>query len=124
MYKLRIELSINCEDIKFLSVEILNRQTRNIIFNVVYRPPDIDLNVCKTFFENIYSDSTILNKTFFLVGDFNINLLNFETNKKVPCFVNLLFEISMIPTINKPIMATNHKATAIDNKHYSQLYLK
>ena len=35
LYKLRNDLSINCEDIECLSIEILNSQTRNIIFNVI-----------------------------------------------------------------------------------------
>ena len=77
LYKLGNDLSINCEDI-----ESLLNPTRNIIFNVVYRPPDGDLNVHETFFKKILSDSTTVNKTFFLAGDFNINLLDFETNKK------------------------------------------
>ena len=98
-YKLRNDLSINCEDIESLSIEILNSQTRNIIFNVIYRPPNDDLNACETFFKKILSDSTTVNKPF-LAGDFNINLLDFETNKKVQSFVNLMFEFSMIGTIN------------------------
>ena len=53
-----------------------------MIFNVVYRPPDGDLNVCETFFKKILSNSTTVNKTVFLAEDFNINLLDFETNKK------------------------------------------
>ena len=56
-----------------------------------------------------------LTKLFFLGGDFNINLLDFETNKKVQSFVNLMFQFSMIPTINKPTRATKQTATAIDN---------
>ena len=82
---------------------------------MVHRPPDGDLNICETFFKKILSDSTIVNKRFFLAGDFNINLFNFETSKKVQSFVNLMFEFSMIPTINKPTRVTKHTATAIDN---------
>ena len=105
MYKLRNDLSIDCEDIESLSVEILKSETRNIIFNVIYRPPNGDLNVCETFFKKILS----ANKTFFLAGEFNINLFDFETNKKVQSFVNLMFEFSMIPTINKPTGVTKHQ---------------
>ena len=67
------------------------------------------------FKKKMLSDSTTVNKTFFLAGDFNINLLNFETNKKVQSFVHFLFEFSMIPTINKATRATKQTATAIDN---------
>ena len=69
----------------------------------------------KLFSKKILSDSTIVNKTFFLAGDFNINLLDFETSKNVQSFVNLMFEFSMIPTVNKPTRLTRHAATAIDN---------
>ena len=115
MYKLHNDLSINCEGIESLSIEIMNSQTRNIICNVIYRPPDGDLNVCETFFKKILSDSTTVNKTSFLTGDFDINLLEFETNKKVQSFVNLMSEFSMIPTINKPARVTKHTVTAIGN---------
>ena len=112
---LRSGLSMNCEDIKSLSIEILNSQTRNIIFNVIYRPPNDDLNICETFLKKILSNSTAVNKSFFIAGNFNVNLLHFETSKKVQSFVNLMFEFSMIPTINKPTRVTKHTATAIDN---------
>ena len=116
LYKLRNDLSINCEDIESLSLEILNNQTRNIIFNVIYRPPNGHLNVCETFFKKILSDSSTVNKTFFLARDFNINFLDFETNKKVQSFANLMFEFSMIPAINKATRLTKHTATTMDNQ--------
>ena len=114
LYKLRNDLSINCEDIESLFTEILNSQTRNIIFNLIYRPLDGDLNVCETFFKKSFQIVLQLTKFFFLAGDFNSNLLDFETNKNVQSFVNLMFEFSMIPTINKPTRVTKHTVTAID----------
>ena len=69
----------------------------------------------KPFSKKILSDSTTVNKTFFLAGDFNINVLDFQTNKKVQSFLNLMFGFSMIPTVNKPTRVTKHTATAIDN---------
>ena len=97
MYKLYNDLSIKCEDIESLCIEILDSQTRNIIFNAVHRPLDGNLIVCETFFKKIFSDSTIISKSFFLAEDIR---LDFETNKNVQIFVNLMFEFSMIPTIN------------------------
>ena len=108
-------LSMNCENIESLSIKMLNSQTRNIIFNVAYRPSDGNLNVCVTFLKNKIFHSTSVDKTFFLTGDFNINLLDFETNKRVESFVNLIFEFSMIPTINKPTRVTKDTAAAIEN---------
>ena len=82
---------------------------------MIYSPPDGDLNACETFFKKTLSDSTTVDKTFSLAAHFNINLLEFEKNKKVQSFLNLMFEFRMIPIINKPTRVTKHTATAIDN---------
>ena len=37
-----------------------------------------------------------------LAGDFNINALDYEQNKKVQSFFNLMYQYNMMPTINKP----------------------
>ena len=62
-----------------------------------------------------FSENSNANKTLFLAGDFNINVLDYENNKNVQNFVNLMFEFSMIPTINKPTRVTSYTPTAIDN---------
>ena len=51
LYKLRSDLGINCQDIESLSIELLNSQTRNTIFNAIYRPPNGDLKVCENLFQ-------------------------------------------------------------------------
>ena len=50
-----------------------------------------------------------------MAGNFNMNLLDFEQNKKVQNFLNIMFGHSMIPVINKPTRVTKNTATAIDN---------
>ena len=115
LHKVREDLSINCDDIESLSIEIINDHSKNIVLNVVYRPPDGDLHVTETFLRKILSENNKANKTLFLAGDFNINALDYEINKKVQNFVNLVFEFSMISTINKPTRVTSYTATAIDN---------
>ena len=49
-----------------------------------------------------------------LAGDFNINMLGFEQNKKVQNFVNLTFQFGLVPTINKPTRVTNKTISATD----------
>lgn len=105
---------MNCKDIESLSSEIISSQTRNIIFSVVYRPPDGNLIVYETFFKKILSDSATGIKSFFLAGYFNINLFDLETNNKVQSFVNFMFEFSMIPTVNKATRVTKHIVAAIE----------
>ena len=54
-------------------------------------------------------------KNIVLAGDFNINFLDFETNKNMQDFLNLTFCYNMIPLTNKPTRATKHSANAIDH---------
>ena len=44
-----------------------------------------------------------------------MNLLDFEQNKIVQNFLNIIFGHSMMPVINKPTGVTKNTATAIDN---------
>ena len=57
-----------------------------------------------------------------LAGDFNINLLEFEQNKKVQNFVNLMFQFGLVPTINKPTRVTNKTISAIDRIITNSIY--
>ena len=50
-----------------------------------------------------------------LAGDFNINFLDFETNKNVEDVLNLMFCYNMIPLTNKPTRVIKHSANAIDH---------
>ena len=50
-----------------------------------------------------------------MAGDFNMKLLDFEQNKKVQNFLNIMFGHSMMPVINKPARVTKNTATAIDH---------
>ena len=50
-----------------------------------------------------------------MAGDFNMNLLDFEQNKKVQKFLNIMFRHSWMPVINKPTRVTKNAATAIDH---------
>ena len=121
-YTKRNDVCINCEAIESLSIEIRNNDGKNIIFNIVYRPPDGDLEVCENYFQSILSHNSIRNKNVILAGDFNINVLDFEQNKKVQNFVNLMFQFGLVPTINKPTRVTNKTISAIDHIVTNSIY--
>ena len=82
--------------------------------NLTYRPPNADPNELENRFKNILSKWEITNKELVLIGDFNINVLDFNESKMVQSFVNLMFRHGLIPTINKPTRVTRNTAIAID----------
>ena len=48
-------------------------------------------------------------------GDFHLNLLDHESNKKVHDILNIIYRNDMTPTINNPTRVTRTMATAIDH---------
>ena len=62
LLKERDDLSINSEATESLSIEITNSESKNIIFSVVYRPSDGDINVCESYFKNIFFKGNVTRK--------------------------------------------------------------
>ena len=50
----------------------------------------------------------------YIVGDTNLNLIDYKTNIKVKSYLNLLFQKNFIPVINKPPRVSRKNATIID----------
>ena len=49
------------------------------------------------------------------MGDFNINLLNFDKHAETTSFVDILHAHSFVSLINRPTRVTKNSATLIDN---------
>ena len=49
------------------------------------------------------------------MGDFNLNLLNYDTHSETNDFVNLMMTHYLLPHILHPTRVTDHSATIIDN---------
>ena len=113
--KTRQDLSINCDAIESLCLEITNEKSKNIILNLTYRPPNGDVKEFEKHLNKILSTNDILKKEVIMAGDFNMNLPDFEQNKKVQNFLNIMFGHSMMPVINKPTRVTKNTTTAIDH---------
>ena len=54
------------------------------------------------------------NKRYFVVGDFNVNLLNVK-ERSIQHYLNTLESIGCISLVNKPIRITNHSSTLLDH---------
>ena len=60
------------------------------------------------------SKSKTTDKTCFLVGDLNLNLIDYQSTVKVRDFVNWIFQHILVPIVDKPIRVTKNNATLID----------
>ena len=111
---LRNELSVsNCEfEALWVDIELSNKK---IICAVVYRHRNAHL---ETFTNYLYASLDKIvneNKLCIILGDFNINLLNYETHTPTEAFINTISSYFMIPQILQPTRVTDHSATLIDN---------
>ena len=83
---------------------------------VIYRHPSVDLtdfncNYLNKLLENISKEQ----KSIFLLGDFNVNLLNYNEHNQTNEFLDSLVSNSFIPLILQPTRTTSHSNTLIDN---------
>ena len=73
-----------------------------------------------TDFNCSYSNKLLKNiskeqKFVFLLGDFNVNLLNYREHNQTNEFLDSLVSNSFIPLISQPTRITSHSNTLIDN---------
>ena len=61
------------------------------------------------------------NKEVFLMGDFNINLLNYESNRETADFLNNMHSNSLVPYITLPTRITPRSKTLTDNIFFNEI---
>ena len=110
---------MNSDAINCLCLEISSKKCKNIILSLNYRPPNEDATVFEKHMKSILSKNDVTKKEVILMVDFNINLLEFDKNKRVQSFLNLMFQFSMIPTASDNIF-TN---IIMDNTEIKRLLL-
>ena len=60
-------------------------------------------------------------KVVILLGDFNINLLNCDSDKDTSSFLEMMLSNSLLPRIIKPTRIATRSKTLIDNIFFSEL---
>ena len=114
-YKVISELSYMTDAVEALCVEIIVPTRRNIVIAVVYRPPNSCHNDFITSLQTIISSNYLQDRSSFIMGDFNINILDENQNLFCNEFLDTLSTQSFMPLINKPTRITKTTASLIDN---------
>ena len=95
-------------------VEIENTNDKNFLIYCVYRHPNSDIDSLTVHFQNVLSKLTS-NKLLFVMGDFNINLLDYASHTPTCDFVNNFLSYSLLPCTHHPTRVSEQKASIIDN---------
>ena len=114
-YKIIENMTTAIDDVcECISIEILmGMMMKNVIVSCVYRAPENNIECFNRAMEELLVKTD--QKVCYIVGDFNLNLLNVESNKQIEEFVNQMYSMSYYPMISKATRITGHSATLIDN---------
>ena len=111
----RPDLSKDNPDFESVWVEIENNNGKNYLLCCTYRHPNSAIDTFCDYLQEILSNPAVSNKQIFILGDFNINLLNHNSNTPTTNFVNFLFSKQFLPYIIHPSRVSGNASTLIDN---------
>ena len=118
-------LSYKCNDLNiFLEnelestfIEIVNPKESNIVVGVIYRHQSMDLTDFNcNYLNKLLENTSKEQKPVFLLGDFNVNLLNFNEHNQASEILDSLASKSFMPLILQATRITSHADTLIDNR--------
>ena len=116
-YKPRTDLNLRtANQLESTFIEIINSRKSNIIVGCLYKHPSMDVSEFnKNYLNTLLDELSKENKQVFLLGDFNINLLNYNDHQPTNEFLDSLASNSFIPYILQTARITSHSKTLIDN---------
>ena len=115
IYNMKLDLSINNDNIEAVCIETVNNNGKNILVNTHYRQPAGIFSEFEKYLKDFTNKVKNNGKDLYIVGDMNLNLLDHSTNSKVKEYLNIVFQNLLIPMINKPTRVSKSNATIIDH---------
>ena len=113
-YKIRKDLLESDKRKEILSLEISNKNSSYILPICCYKPPKGDNDIL-SILKQAFKKSTAERKPYYLIGDLDINSLEYFENEKGSTFHSSLFDYGAIALTNKPTGVAVISATIIDN---------
>ena len=135
-YSVKPEISIDCPDCENLFIEVITsinkflskpnsnkkQRTRSLIIGVLYRHPSGSYETFQERLSKILRKFSHSNQAFILMGDYNIDLFEQNTNNKVTNYLNELYSVGCYSLINKSIRITVTSATTLDRIYSNSLH--
>ena len=111
---LRVGLDSCSDDFATIWVETDNKQDKDFLLCCVYRHPSSNVDNLTFHFQNLLSKISS-NKLVFIMGDFNINILDYASHTPIGDLVNNIFSYSLLPCNHHPTRVIEYSASVIDN---------
>ena len=116
-YKKREDLQIyKPREIESVFVEIIYPHEKNILVGCIYRRPCMSIKEFNNSYLEVLLEKLILEKkNIILMGDYNINLLNYDCSLDTSTFLDNMCSNGLFPFITQPTRVTSKSKTLIDN---------
>ncbi len=89
VFKMRDDLSLDgLEHVESLFVEICRNKGKGIIVGIIYRPPSQNVDDFIQAVNTLTAKIAKEKKSCYLMGDFNLNLLNYQSHKQTYEFLD------------------------------------
>ena len=106
------DLCISSYETETIFIEITLNNKKEL-FGVVYRRPNSDVDLFISKLEILLNK--VHNTSCNIAGDFNLDLLKYDTNRYVQDYVEMMFCKGFFPCINRPTRISTKSATLIDH---------
>lgn len=124
--KVRDDLSSSLYLANFIEstfAELAPENQTNVIVGCIYKHPSFSIDEFNTVYVTpLLNKISKEGKNIILMGDFNINLLNENTDKSISEFLDLMGTHLLLPSISLPTRVTVTSQTLIDNIFISPSY--
>ena len=91
------------------------QNARNVLIGVIYRPSNQDILLFNEKLNNVMNDVRMENKICYLLGDYNVDILNYFSHVHTVQFADMMSSSTFLHLITRPTRVTATSATLIDN---------
>ena len=121
-YKLRNDLNIyEKKMVESTFIEILNKKQKNMITGYVYKHSKHEVSdFMNNYITPLLDKLSNENKDVMIMGDYNINLINYNDDKNNGSFLDTMFSQSFLPYITTPTRITRNTKPLIDSIYYNK----
>ena len=101
-------------DILTIKLSHLSPNSKEFIITGIYKSPNYNILIFNEFLHS-FLDYISNYKDTFICGDFNIDIINKNKSPIIYDFINIFYQFSFYPTINKPTRIQGNCLSLIDN---------
>ena len=111
----RLDLGVTEQEYETVWTEIKNPKSKSILCCCTYRHPNTDISKLTKYLSFCLSKIKSEDKLVFIMGDFNINLLNYDSHTDTSKVLDQMVSRYILPYVLHPTRVKDHCATVTDN---------